>query len=72
VESVLPEAMAKAFQIHFFAPQTFIRNKVLTMFEFNLVQEGTFYPSFTNTSQELNFMGSPPKLKSEGIRALTM
>jgi len=72
VEGILPEGMAKGFQFHFLSPQTFIRSKVLTMFDFGLVQEGTFYPSFTNNSQELNFVGSPPMLKSKGIRALSM
>jgi len=71
VEGILSKAMAKTFQIHFFTPQTFIRNKVLTMFDC-LFKEGTVYPSFANTSQELNFVGSPPPLKSRGTRALTM
>lgn len=72
VEGILPKAMAKRLQFHFLSPQTFIRNKVLTMFEFNLVQEGTVYPSFINTSQELNFVGSPPLLENRGTRALMM
>ena len=73
VERILPESMAKGFQFHFLSPQTFIRSKVLTMFV-NLVQEGKIYPSFINNSQELNLMevGSPPKLKSKGIRARAM
>ena len=54
MESILSEAVAKTFQIHFLTPQTFIRNKVLTMFDFNLIQEGTFYPFLNNNSQELN------------------
>ena len=72
VEGILPKAMAKRLQFHFLSPQTFIRNKVLTMFEFNLFKEGTVYPSFTNTSQELNFVGSPPLLENRGTRALAM
>ena len=75
MEGILPEAMAKGFQFHFLTPQTFIRNKVLTMFETNLFKEGNIYPSLSNTSKELNLTGgmvSPPLLKSEGIRNLAM
>jgi len=52
VEGILPEAMAKGFQFHFFTPQTFIRNKVLTMFV-NLVHRG-LSPTSLDNSQELN------------------
>mgnify|MGYP001616495473 CR=1 FL=1 len=66
MESILSEGMFPSFQIHFLTPQTFIRNKVLTIFDFNLVQEGVLDPSCTNTSQELNFAGgnSSPRLKA--------
>ena len=74
VEGILPESVFERFQFHFLAPQTFIRNKVLTMFvQFN--SRGlTSSPIFTNNSQKLNLteMGSPPMLESKGIRALTM
>lgn len=62
VEGILSEAMAKAFQIHFLTPQTFIRNKVPTMFVNIYFKEGIIYPSFFMNSKELNFMeadGSP-------------
>ncbi|VVB79064.1 Uncharacterised protein [uncultured archaeon] len=54
MESILSEGMFKSLQVHFFAPQTVIRNNVLTMFDFNLVQEGGLNPSWTTNSQELN------------------
>ena len=62
VKSILPEGMFGTFQIHFFAPQTFIRNNVLTMFDLNLVQEGGFHPSWAIDSQELNFVGGNSSL----------
>ena len=74
VEGILPEGMAKGFQFHFLTPQTFIRNKVLTMFV-NLDSRGlASSPIFIKDSQKLNLMkvGSPPMLESKGIRALTM
>ncbi len=43
MESILSEGMTPTLQIHFFTPQTFIRNKVLSMFV-NLIQEGIYYP----------------------------
>jgi hypothetical protein len=73
MECILPKAVAKTFQIHFLTPQTFIRNKVLTMFDFNLIQEGNFNPSFINNSEEINLMevnNSPPLLKIKGIRVV--
>jgi hypothetical protein len=54
VKSILPEGMFGTFQIYFFAPQTFIRNNVLTMFDLNLVQEGGLNPSWTINSQKIN------------------
>ena len=54
VECILSEGMFKSLQVHFFAPQTFIRNRVLTMFDLNLVQEGVSNPSWTSNSQKLN------------------
>ena len=75
MECILPKAMAKTFQIHFLTPQTFIRNKVLTIFDFNLVREGNINPSFTNNSEEINLMevnNSPPLLKIKGIRVVQM
>jgi len=56
VESILSESMFEVFQFHFFAPQTFIRSKVLTMFDFNLVQEGVLDPSWINNSKKLNLL----------------
>jgi len=55
MESILSEGMLKTLQIHFFAPQTFIRSKVLTMFV-NLVHGDRVNPHLTNTSQELNLV----------------
>jgi len=55
MESILSEGMTPTLQIHFFTPQTFIRNKVLSMFV-NLIQEGIHYPSLNNNSEELNLM----------------
>ena len=54
MECILPEGMFKSLQVHFFAPQTFIRNSVLTMFDLNLVQEGGLNPSWTINSQKIN------------------
>ena len=56
VECILSEGMLKSLQVHFFTPQTFIRNNVLTMFDFNLVQEGGLDPSWTIDSQNLNLV----------------
>jgi len=53
MESILSKGMTPTLQIHFFTPQTFIRNKVLSMFV-NLIQEGIYYPPCFNNSQELN------------------
>mgnify|MGYP001570449051 CR=1 FL=1 len=54
MECILSEGMFGTPQIHFCAPQTFIRNTVLTMFV-NLVHRG-FSPMGSNNSQELNLM----------------
>ena len=62
MESILSEGMFESLQVHFFAPQTFIRNNVLTMFDLNLVQEGVLNPSWTIDSQELNFVGGNSSL----------
>jgi hypothetical protein len=62
MESILSERVLPSFQIHFLTPQTFIRSKVLTMFDFNLVQEGVLDPSCTSNSQELNFVGGNSSL----------
>jgi len=65
VKSVLSEAMLPRFQIHFLSPQTFIRNKVHTMFDVYF-EEPSISASFTKNSQELNLMGdgdSSPNLK---------
>ena len=68
MEGILSEAMTKALQIHFLTPNS-ARSKVHTKFV-NLVQEGNIYPLLINNSIELNIgVGSPPKLKSMGIRA---
>jgi len=74
VEGILPEGVFERFQFNFLAPQTFIRNKVLTMFDLFNSRGLTSSPIFTNNSQKLNLteVGSPPMLKSRGIRALTM
>jgi len=57
VECVLSEAMLPRFQIHFLSPQTFIRNKVLTMSDCFSSRGLVSSPSSTNNSQELNLMG---------------
>jgi hypothetical protein len=65
VEGILSEAMLSRFQIHFLTSETLIRSKVLTMSRFNF-KEGSIYPTFTNTSKELNFEvngDSSPNLK---------
>ena len=62
MENILSERVLPSFQIHFLTPQTFIRSKVLTMFDFNLVQEGVLDPSCTSNSQELNFVGGNSSL----------
>ncbi len=74
VEGILPEGVFERFQFHFLAPQTFIRNKVLTMFDLFNSRGLTSSPIFTNNSQKLNLTeaGSPPMLESKGIRAQTM
>lgn len=68
VEGILPERMFSTCQIHFFAPQTFIRNKVLTMFV-SLIHGDRNNPHNSTISQELNFTGGriPPMLESIGI-----
>lgn len=67
VEGILPETMFKTFQIHFFAPQTFIRNKVLTMFV-SLVHGDSNNPHSSNNSQELNLLEGriPPMFENMG------
>ena len=55
MESILSEGITPILQIHFFTPQTFLRNKVLSMFV-NLIQECINYPTCFNNSQELNLM----------------
>jgi hypothetical protein len=68
MESILPKAMLSRLQIHFFAPQTFIRNTVLTMSGLNLFQEGFTDPLFLNNSRELNFIGEgSPMFENMGI-----
>jgi hypothetical protein len=74
MESILSEGMTPTLQIHFFTPQTFIRNKVLSMFV-NLIQEGIYYPSWINNSQELNLTtehGSPPSALKQRYPSLFM
>jgi hypothetical protein len=74
MESILSEGMTPTLQIHFFTPQTFIRNKVLSMFV-NLIQEGINYPFLNNNSQELNFTtehGSPPTALKQWYPSLFM
>jgi len=56
VESILSEAMFSRFQIHFLSPQTFIRNKVPTMFDCFSSRGLVSSPSSTNSSHELNLM----------------
>ncbi len=70
---ILSNGMFKMSQIHFFAPQTIARNKAHAKFV-NLFHEPNNKARYTNEFQELNFMekGSPPKLKSKGIRAPAM
>jgi len=68
MEGILPECMFSTRQIHFFAPQTFIRKKVLTMFV-NLVHGDSNNPHSSNNSQELNFVEGriPPMFENMGI-----
>jgi len=56
VEGILSEAMLPRFQIHFLSPQTFIRNKVLTMSDLFSSRGLVSSPSSTKNSQELNLM----------------
>ncbi len=56
MESILSKAMFSRFQIHFLPPQTFIRNKVPTMFDCFSSRGLVSSPSSTNNSQELNLM----------------
>ena len=73
VESILPEGMAERLKIHFFAPELVTRNIAHANSTFNFI-EGNICPHYFNDIQELNINedGSPPKLKSEGIRAIFM
>ena len=57
MEGILSEAVFSRFQIHFLSPQTFIRNKVPTMFDCFSSRGLVSSPSSTNNSQELNLMG---------------
>jgi len=68
MKGILSKAMIPGSQIHFFAPQTFIRSKVLTMFV-NLVSGAQQSLSHVNNSQELNFTGDriPPMFENMGI-----
>lgn len=71
MESILSEGMFPTFQIHFLTPQTLARNTVHTKLV-NLFKEGNVNPLYF---KELNINkenGSPPKLKSKGIRAVKM
>jgi len=62
VEGILSEGMTKAFQIHFFTPQTFIRSKVLTMFDLFISRGLASSPACVSDSQELNFVGGNSSL----------
>ena len=73
VEGILPEGMFKTFQFHFFAPPNRASKKAHANLV-NLFQEGSIYPPYVNNLTELNLLevGSPPQLKSKGIRAPIM
>jgi len=71
MEGILPECMFSTCQVHFFAPQTFIRSKVLTKMFDNLVHGDRVNPHFSIGFQELNIGGRiPPVLESTGILRL--
>ena len=73
MESILPEGMAKGLQIHFFPPESAVRNKAHANSKL-VCREGNISPLCNNQSfQEFKMEGgAPPWLKSEGIRAICM
>jgi hypothetical protein len=74
MECILSKGMFKSLQIHFLSPQTFIRNKALTMFV-NLFSRGsTSEPFFINNSEELNLTehGSPHSALKQRYPSLLM
>ena len=56
MESILPEAVSKTFQIHFLTPQTLAENKVHTKFV-NLFHKEGIDPLYIQENQELNING---------------
>ena len=73
MECVLPEGMTKGLQIHFFPPESAVRNKAHANSKL-VCREGNISPLCNNQSvQEFKMEdGAPPWLKSEGIRASVM
>jgi hypothetical protein len=73
MESILPEGVTKGLQIHFFPPESAVRNKAHANSKL-VCREGNISPLCNNQSvQEFKMEdGAPPWLKSEGIRAICM
>jgi len=72
MEGILSEGMAKTLQIHFFAPLKPAENKAPANFNQFISRGSVSEPHSISKIIELNLMGSPPWLKSEGIRARAM